>query len=59
MLALDALSADITAVFYLVAFIALVIGAVLALPVRSALFWVASGLAVWMFVNAWNALAAT
>lgn len=59
LLAISTLSPDFTAALLLFAFIFLVVAAILALPFRTPLFWLATGLAVWMFVQAWNALAVT
>ena len=59
MLALNTLSPTITALFFIVAFAGFVVAAVFSWPWRSWNFCVAVGLAAWMFVNAWNAVAAT
>ena len=57
MLALDTMSPEAVALFFVVAFVALVVAVVLALPWRNPIFFIALGLASWMLVNAWNALA--
>lgn len=64
MLAITGMSATATAIFYAVAFVAFVFVAILAAldgfeqrvdPV----FWLGVGLAAWVFVAFWNALALT
>jgi hypothetical protein len=57
MLALDVLSADMTALLYALAFFAFVLAAVFSWPWRNWHFLVSVGLALWMFVQAYNAVA--
>lgn len=54
------MSAEASAIFYFVAFVLFVIVAILELvPRRLPLGFIALGLACWVFVNFWNALAAS
>jgi hypothetical protein len=57
-LALNAMSSDWTALFYIIAFVAAGIAAFFSWPWRQWHFWVAVALAAFFFVQAWNALAA-
>jgi hypothetical protein len=59
MLAISTMSAGWTAFFYIVALIAAGLGAFFSWPWRQWHFWVAVSLAVYFFVQAWNAFAAT
>lgn len=59
MLALNTMSPEFTAIFFIVALVGFVVAAVFSWPWRSWNFCVAVGLAAWMFVLAWNAVAAT
>lgn len=64
MLALTTMSADATAVVYVFAFIALTVAAFIAFleserGARSGALWLCVGLALFVLVAAWNALAVT
>lgn len=56
MLAVSVMDPTVTFIFYLVAFVAFVVAAVLSRPV-SPMTFLCGGLAAWMLVLAWNALA--
>ena len=58
MLALNTMSGDFTALFYIVAVVAAVFAAFFSWPWRQWHFWVALSLAAFFFVQAWNAVAA-
>jgi len=58
MLALNTMSGDFTALFYIVAFGAAALAAFFSWPWRQWHFWVAVSLAAYFFVQAWNAIAA-
>ncbi len=58
MLAISVMSPTATAIFFIIAFFALAVAAVLSRPI-SPMTFLCGGLAAWMLVLAWDALAAT
>ena len=57
MLAISTMSAGWTAFFYIIAFVAAAVAAFFSWPWRQWHFWIALSLAVYFFVQAWNAFA--
>lgn len=59
-LAVGAMSPGATAVFYFIAFVAFVVAGILSAVVKNyAIALISAGLALWVFVGFWNALAAS